>query len=199
MPLQIGSSQSAHVEAMAIQPDGKIVVVGYSVVGNTDFFTVVRYNVDGSLDTESFGQSAGNGQYTGYVTNTVGSGSSEATGVAIQPDGKIVVVGYAGVQYVGNEVAIVRYNVDGSLDTESFGQSAGNGQYTGYVLGPTIGQWNSVAINQSSGEIVAAGASNAGYAIGLYSSAGVLQNTIVNKVETGVHWNQWLSTRAAGR
>jgi uncharacterized delta-60 repeat protein len=86
--------------AMAIQPDGKIVVVGQGV-GETHGANwesaVVRFNPDGSLDTSLGG--------TGIVINPVGNGFYS---VAIQPDGKIVVV---------SSVAIVRYNPNGSLDT----------------------------------------------------------------------------------
>jgi len=83
----------------AVQSDGKIVVVGEA---NSDF-AVVRYNADGSLDT-SF-------DTDGIVTTDI-SGTDCAYGVAIQSDGKIVVAGIAGL-----DVAVVRYNTDGSLDT----------------------------------------------------------------------------------
>ncbi len=67
--------------AMAIQSDGKIVVVGDGTTGNTWDFSVVRYNADGSLDT-SFGG-------TGVVITPVGNSRDQATAVAIQADGKI--------------------------------------------------------------------------------------------------------------
>ncbi len=41
-------------QSMAIQSDGKIVVVGYSTAGGTDDFAMARYNADGTLDA-SFG------------------------------------------------------------------------------------------------------------------------------------------------
>lgn len=97
---------------LAIQSDGKIVVVGDSGIlssfNGEDFdFTVVRYNTDGSLDT-TFGG-------TGSVTTAIGDSSSIANAVALQPDGKIVVAGENGVRIV-----IARYNSDGTLDN-SFG------------------------------------------------------------------------------
>jgi uncharacterized delta-60 repeat protein len=51
----------------------------------------------------------------GKVTTAIGSGTDRAYSVAIQSDGKIVVAGYS--YGSNNDVALVRYNTDGSLDT----------------------------------------------------------------------------------
>jgi len=97
---------------MAIQPDGKIVVVGDgSISGLIGDFAVVRYNTDGSLDA-SFGG--------GIVITPVGNSQDQARSVAIQADGKIVVAGFIcnGVGICGaSSLAVVRYNPNGSLDT----------------------------------------------------------------------------------
>ncbi|WP_232628664.1 beta strand repeat-containing protein [Methylobacterium sp. Leaf118] len=97
--------------SLALQTDGKIVVSGYSYdfSGGGQDFALIRYNIDGSLDT-NFG--AG-----GKVVTPVGAGTASDTGraVTIQADGKILVAGLA-----GGDFGLVRYNVDGSLDT-SFG------------------------------------------------------------------------------
>src|SRR5687767_2252652 len=80
----------ANAEGMALQADGKIVVVG------DDYdFRVARYNPNGSLDT-SFGG--------GGVVVT--PGITSAYSVAIQADGKIVVAGGG----LGVGFAVVRYN-----------------------------------------------------------------------------------------
>ena len=73
---------------LAIQRDGKIVVVGSAQTNGVDAFAVARINQDGSRDP-SFGED-------GQVMTPIGSGSASAIDVAIQPDGKIVTVG-AGV------------------------------------------------------------------------------------------------------
>ena len=65
--------------ALAIQADGKIVVAGGAR------YRVARYNSDGTLDATFGGD--------GKVRIDFTSGSGYATGVAIQADGKIVVVG----------------------------------------------------------------------------------------------------------
>jgi uncharacterized delta-60 repeat protein len=99
-----------HAQAVAIQSDGKIVVAGFSYTSAiTDFkFALARYKADGSLDT-SFGS-------RGKVLTSVGSGGAEAYGVAIQSDGKIVVVGRASVS-VSLDFALARYMPNGGLDT----------------------------------------------------------------------------------
>jgi len=103
---------------LAIQTDGKIVVVGTSgtfsfghITGPTSSdtprkdFTVARYNTDGSLDS-TFGSG-------GTVTTVIGD-DSVANAVALQPDGKIVVAGDS--QWATQRITVVRYNSDGSLD-----------------------------------------------------------------------------------
>lgn len=101
---------------VAVQPDGKIVVVGRStdpVTGGYGF-AVARYNPNGSLDT-GFG---GDGT---VLTDFGTGGAQEAFAVAVRADGKIVAVGMGGA-----EVAVARYNADGSPDT-GFG---GDGEVT---------------------------------------------------------------------
>jgi len=91
---------------MALQSDGKIVMVGgYDSVGPS--FVVARYNVDGSLDT-TFGTN-------GWVSVTFGGTLEIAVSVAIQTDGKIVVAGNASTP--NQDAAIARLNPNGSLDT----------------------------------------------------------------------------------
>ena len=82
--------------ALAIQPDGKLLVGGYT---GSVTFAVARFNTDGSPDM-SFGSN-------GYVTGVGGLGVS----LALQPDGKIVQAGSS----VGG-FTLARYNTDGSLD-----------------------------------------------------------------------------------
>ncbi len=60
----------------------------------------------------------------GKVTTLVGSTLATGQSVAIQSDGKIVVAGYYSSTHNYNDIAVVRYNKDGSLDN-SF---AGNGK-----------------------------------------------------------------------
>ena len=131
--------------AVALQPDGKIVVVG-SIDSS---FALARYNPNGTLDT-SF---SGDGKQT---TGIGGSSEDEATGVAIQGNGKIVVVGTATDASTGAnpKFALARYNPNGSLDT-SF---SGDGKQTTHFGAPDD-EARGVAL-QSDGKIVAVGSAD---------------------------------------
>jgi uncharacterized delta-60 repeat protein len=96
--------------AIAVQPDGKVVAVGSAANVDTSDFALARYNPDGSLDA-GFGTS-------GRVTTHFGFTFAKASGVALQADGKIVVVGGTSVSDPngGFNFALARYNPDGSLD-----------------------------------------------------------------------------------
>ena len=127
------------VSAVALQPDGKIVVAGATYDGTYGEVAVSRFNADGTLDN-SFGTD-------GLVTYNSNWGA-EGNAVAIQPDGKIVV---AGGSYNGlDSVLVLRYNADGTLDN-SFGT---NGRVTYTDIGWTHGY--AMAI-QPDGKIVVAG------------------------------------------
>ncbi len=92
--------------AVALQPDGKFVVVGRTDVGATDDIAVARYNPNGTLDS-SFGTG-------GVVVSDLGS-DDEAYAVALQPDGKIVVAGDTGL-FRSNDAVVARYLPDGTPD-----------------------------------------------------------------------------------
>src|SRR4051812_4644144 len=76
----VGTSSVAY--SMSVQSDGKIIVTGNSSNGNSDDFTLVRYNLNGSLDT-SFGTA-------GKAVIHVGEADSSAKATLIMPDGKIL-------------------------------------------------------------------------------------------------------------
>jgi uncharacterized delta-60 repeat protein len=128
-----------------VQPDGKIVVGGWITDtdnnGDRGFF-LARYHPTGALDA-SFG-------INGKITGPINSGEMVGYDIALQPDGKIIAVGY--VFFPSNGFAVHRYNANGTLDA-SFGAG-------GVVITP-VGEYanaNSVAI-QSDGKIVLAGSS----------------------------------------
>ena len=110
------SSADDGANAIAIQADGKIVVVG---TANNYYFTVVRYDANGLLDS-SFGSG-------GIVLTHIGQGVSDnsANAIAIQPDGNIVVAGSVKYIILGHsdyDFVVLRYAPNGALDT-SFGNS----------------------------------------------------------------------------
>ncbi len=67
--------------AVALTPDGKIVVVGSSTAGNAQVFSVARYNTDGTLDITFSGDGK---TFTALGTNNYAQGMA----VAVQADGK---------------------------------------------------------------------------------------------------------------
>jgi uncharacterized delta-60 repeat protein len=101
---QITLCGTSYANGVAVQQDGKIVVVGTSVC--TNVLTVVRLKQDGALDT-TFGVG-------GKVTTPIGT-ESHASAVAIMGDGRIVVAGTA--TNADKDFALVRYKPNGTLDT----------------------------------------------------------------------------------
>ena len=151
--------------SVAIQPDGKIVVAGSAYNGTDHDFALARYNTDGTLDN-SF-------SVDGKVTTAFGIGEDNGWSVAIQPDGKIVVAGYA-YNFAVREFAIGRYNTDGTLDN-SFSV---DGKVT-TAFGTGADGW-SVAI-QPDGRILVAGYAYNGtdydFALARYNTDGTLDNS----------------------
>jgi len=138
-----GGNDSA--SGVAIQSNGDIVVVGTtsnpaSTQGTN--FAVARYLPNGTLDTSFAG--------TGKVSTDFFGANDSASGVAIQPNGNIVVVGTATNGTV-TEFALARYLPNGTLDP-SFGD---NGEVANSFLGASdVG--DGLAI-QSNGQIVVVG------------------------------------------
>ncbi len=101
-----------HGHSVAVHGDGRIVVAGYTTTETKEECALACFKANGSLDTSFNG--------TGKVTtNFGGDGNAEGQSVAMQIDGKIIVVGFATVAAV-QQFAVARYNADGTLDT-SFG------------------------------------------------------------------------------
>lgn len=99
--------------AVALQPNGKIVVAGTASLE----FAVARYNADGSLDTTFSGD--------GKLMTTIG-GETVGWGMALQADGKIVVVGKSLGKF-----AVARYETDGDLDPTFSGDGKVNTAFPG--------------------------------------------------------------------
>ncbi|MEE9294854.1 MAG: delta-60 repeat domain-containing protein, partial [Phycisphaerae bacterium] len=177
----LGSSRDVGRDVVAIQADGKIVVVGQTSDAGGSDFAVARYNADGSLDASFDGD--------GKLTTDFAGAGDIANSVAIQADGKIVVAGRASISGPDFDFAVARYNADGSLDT-SFD---GDGKLTTDFAGSTDLAL-SVAI-QADGKIVVAGqASTFGtgsFAVARYNADGTL--------DAGFDGDGKLTTDFAGR
>jgi uncharacterized delta-60 repeat protein len=144
---QIAGGQSM-AGGVVIQADGKILVGGYGQVGTATNFALLRFLPGGSLDT-SFGS-------FGRVNTDFGANNpSFGNALALQPDGRIILAGRAMLGGL-NEVALARYNSDGTLDP-SFGTG---GKLTTQV-GIVYDEANSVAV-MPNGKILIAGPSQQG-------------------------------------
>lgn len=102
-------------QALALQPDGKIVLAGFIDEDNNGGynFAVSRLNSDGSPDT-GFGST----QSPGLITVDFEGFTDGAYAVAIQGDGKIVVAGLGATGTSGNNwsCGVVRLDQTGNLD-----------------------------------------------------------------------------------
>ncbi len=169
-----------YVYDVAIQSDGKIVVAGWSYSSTDCDFAVVRYNVDGSLDTTFSGD--------GMVTTAIGSGDDRATGVAIQSDGKIVVAGQYWYAAGLGGACVVRYNVDGTLDT-----SFGTGGIVTTVVGLSCGI-DGLAV-QNDGKIAIEGMTSPGW--GENTDILVIRYDSVGMLDTSFSGDGIVTTRFA--
>ncbi len=106
----ISSSDFDAAAGIALQDDGKIVVVGAALFSDTQAsFAIARYNSDGTLDN-SF-------DFDGKVVTSFDTTLNGAFDVVIQSDGKILVAGvYADIFLEKSGLLLARYNTDGSLD-----------------------------------------------------------------------------------
>jgi len=138
----------AAANSVALDPSGRIVVAGRWKGGGAADFIVARFKPNGSLDP-------GFNSPSGYVITNFGGPQDEAMDVAIQPDGKILVVGTGGMG-ASQDIAMARYDTTGALDP-TFGTG-------GKVLSNPVGSnevGNAVAI-QPDGNIVVAGRTDGG-------------------------------------
>ena len=175
-PYTISSNYDA-VNAISLQTDGKIIAVGNTTnyaLYNTLDVALARYNTNGSLDT-SFGVG-------GKVFTDFDGRADSAMDVAIQPDGKIVIVGKTGfVNYSSNPAIssnnanfiIARYNTNGTIDN-TFGTS-------GKVILPfgltTVGDFGKSLVILSNGKLLIGGLSGLNFALARLNTNGALDTT----------------------
>lgn len=134
--LDLALGGSDRLTSVALQNDGKIVAAGYFDTGNGLDFIVIRLTANGLLDT-GFGVG-------GMVKDDVSSGGDDQLhGIAVQPDGKIVVVG-SNTNLGQPNLLIIRMESDGSYD-QTFGffgayaWDTGNGgddQFNDVIIAP---------------------------------------------------------------
>jgi uncharacterized delta-60 repeat protein len=153
--------------AAALQSDGKIVLVGTCFNASTgNDFCAVRYDTNGSLDA-TFASG-------GIAITPITTSYDEATALAIQADGKIVLAGYC-TAITNFDFCAVRYSANGVLDIGFNG--------SGSVLTPvTSGNDEARAMAlQADGKIVLAGrcgtSPNLDFCAVRYNANGSLDNS----------------------
>ncbi|MET0753881.1 MAG: FG-GAP-like repeat-containing protein [Pyrinomonadaceae bacterium] len=149
-------------DKIAIQPDGRI-VLSASASPTVSRGQLYRFNTDGSIDN-TFG--------TGGFLEILGNTEIYLGGLGIQPDGKIVVGGFAGVpQASDTQLMLTRLNSDGSTDA-SFG-----GGMVLYNLTPDYDRVSDMLL-QSDGKILIGGQLDNSYAMLVrFDSAGAIDTT----------------------
>jgi uncharacterized delta-60 repeat protein len=102
-------SSYSGARAVAVQADGRIVAAGFAHTNDSIIsdFALTRYDASGALDP-TFGTG-------GRVRTDFGGRFDEALAVAAQPDGRVVVAGSSS-DANGSDMAVARYNIDGTLD-----------------------------------------------------------------------------------
>ena len=164
--------------AVAVQPDGKIVVAGSSSDATGSDMAVARYTNDGNLDASFDGD--------GMALIEFG-GEASARAVALQRDGKVVLAGRVdqpfGAGCCVSDFALARLTPAGSLD----GSFGGDGRVvTDFLPGADNGQDAAhTVLVQADGRILAAGSGVAGgtsvdFAVARYRADGSLDPTFSN-------------------
>lgn len=141
----IDNGYNGFLTGVAVQDDGKIVVVGKgSDDGVLEKFYLARLNTDGTMDG-GFGME-------GEVFTSVSSGDVGANEVVLLDDGRMISVGRSGDGQAGEcDVTVIRYLEDGALDV-TFDED-------GIAVLPSIGvtdAGNAVTV-QPDGKVVVAG------------------------------------------
>lgn len=144
--------------AMALQPDGRLLVAGYCEKSNanpdTDF-CVLRLNRDGTLDPTFTGPS---GTAPGLFTLPLGYAVERLVAVRLQSNGKIVLAGTCASSGLNGAFCLARLNTNGSIDTTFSGPgAAASGSFElSFGSGPNGDNMVDMAI-QSDDKIVVAG------------------------------------------
>lgn len=174
-PIGLGNEE---VRKFEFQTDGKVVAVGYTVVGATTDIAVVRYNQNGTLDN-TFGTG-------GIVQIDLGGGNDDAFGVEIDGSGRIIVIGETNSTPT-YDFFCIRLNSDGTFDNTF----SGDGILTVDIDAGSEDHGSNVKFT-STGKIVIAGYRNKGcsgdFAVVRINTDGTLDNTFSGDgiVTTGI-------------
>lgn len=154
---------------VAVQPDNKTVYAGFNYLGYAYYVGIVmRLNENGTLDT-TFNPTGIDSGIPGIAIFSPNAYNTFLYGLALQPDGKIVVCGsnYDGTSSIKGITA--RYTADGILDTTY----SGNG-HTSSIFGSSYSAELYGMTLQADGSIVIVGYVGATYTGSPYNQANLL-------------------------
>lgn len=160
---------------VAVQSDGRIVITGFQISGLSSFPWVTRLTSTGATDT-TFSDD-------GWDFPVIFTEAQEPRGIAIQPDGRIVIAGLVKVYNGGGDYdfLLLRYNSNGTLDTSFDGDGMVT---TSFGAGATSVDVATALSIQSDGKIVAAGYAGNGtdsdFAVARYLSNGTLDTSFAS-------------------
>ena len=100
------------ITSFVVQADEKVVAAGFTEENDQSEITVLRYLPGGALD-ESFANH-------GIFVHALQPSINVANAITLQPDGKIIVVGYSLNEALGNfkdDIFVLRLDIDGKLDS----------------------------------------------------------------------------------
>lgn len=154
--------------ALRVQADGKVVIAGAGGGAGSGFHVLRLDGTTGALDPTFNG--------TGVQETKFGDTAFApdfANALVLQPDGKLVAAGTADAASAASDVALARYNTDGTLDTAGFGAGTGKVQ----TQGPAQEEGSALALDPA-GRLVLAGRSFSGgpldFLVARYDTGGAL-------------------------
>ena len=148
--LAIGTQNDDRANAVALQPDGKIILAGTCAASSGTRFCLARLLPDGQLDASFIGpnNTPGNGK---FVMTIAASTTAIAKAVAVQPDGKIVVAGTCSQKF-----CVARLNENGTFDTSFTGPTGNSAGHFSFEVAGFNDVLSGMAL-QSDGKLVLVG------------------------------------------
>lgn len=172
--------------AVAVQPNGRIVVVGHSLTDVSPFVSrmvMARYRQNGNLDTEFSGD--------GRVVTHFRGGNAHARDIEVKPDGTIVVGGNAQVPLGSSfDFAIAQYRPNGALDRNFSNDGKDRTRFT------NGGGADALAV-QPNGEVVLFGSVSTGFGLVRYRNDGSLDPSFGRYGRVRTHFESALSSDVA--
>lgn len=173
-----GSGFNGRVNAIAVQPDGKILIGGsFSSFNGIPAISLVRLNSNGTLDCASYSGSICTSGFMSYMAN--GPNGAVLT-IALQPDGKILVGGSYTTFSAWTVNNLFRLNADGTMD---------NSFYTQTSPGGLNGQVKAIKV-QSDGKILVGGS--------FTTFKGLTANRLMRMESTGAVDSAFMTNQGAG-